>query len=530
MDATAGTTGYGMTLDEVLACLCAARGAGFARLVDEDGCPPKDPARARELGRRVLCDVTFDSRAVGTGALFVCKGAHFQPAYLEGAVAAGAAAYLAQQPYPGCGVPGVVVRDVRPAMAHVACAFFGNPSRSLPVVGITGTKGKTTVAFYVDAILRARRPPRPSGLLTGVVVDDGRTRRHARNTTPEAVELQRHLAAARDAGCDAVVMEASSQGFKYDRTLGVRFAVGAFTNIGEDHVSPVEHPTFEDYFASKLRIFSQSEVGVVNLECDHAARVLDAAHAGCARVVTYALHDERADVRLVASERAGEGRWRLRVATPAGELALDFAALGTFNVANALAAIAITQALGVDKAAIRAGLADVHVPGRMERYDAPDGSVVGIVDYAHNEMSMEALLRAVREEFPGREVTVVFGSCGTRGTDRRSGLGRAAGALADRVILTEDDPGPVDVREICAQIGAAVSAAGGTYEIVCDRPSAVARAFAGATRPAAIVLAGKGAEYDILRADGVERCEPDAVLLCAQLGIDFPGYEAALSS
>ena len=520
---------YRMTLAEVLDCLEQAEGEDFAHLVDETGGPVFGGPYAQALLRTQIADVTYDSRAVRSGALFICKGASFRESYLAAAAADGAAAYLAQQAYPGVGIPGIVVRDVRRAMAHVACAFFADPSRDMRVVGITGTKGKTTVAFYVDAILRARTPRRRTGLLTGVVVDDGRTRSHARNTTPESVELQRHLACARDAGCDITVMEASSQGFKYDRTLGTRFAVGAFTNIGEDHVSPVEHPTFEDYFSSKLRIFAQSDVAVVNLESDHAGRILQAARTACSCVVTYALHDAAADVRLTGLERRAEGVWHLGVETPQGPLELDFRALGQFNVSNALAAIAIACALGVEQTAIVAGLADVHVPGRMERYDAPDGSIVGIVDYAHNEMSMRALLSSAREEFPGRQITVLFGSCGTRGTDRRPGLGRAAGSLADRVILTEDDPGPVDVRQICEEIGAAVSEVGGTYEIEPDRPSAVRRALEGATRPAVVLLAGKGAEGDILRAGGVERCDPDAKLLCDGLGIDFPGYEAALA-
>ena len=520
-----------MTLADVLACLRAAEGEGFASLVDAAGrrLTPADPDAGALLATAVS-DVTFDSRGVTPGALFICKGATFREIYLLSAVEHGAASYLAQEVHKGAGVAGVVVADIRRAMAHVACAFFGNPSKSLSVVGITGTKGKTTVAFYVDAIMRAWHPGRRSGLLTGVVIDDGITRSHARNTTPEAVELQRHLATARDAGCAVVVMEASSQGFKYDRTLGTHFAVGAFTNIGEDHVSPVEHPTFEDYFASKLRIFGQSDVAVVNAEADHADRILQAARAACSRVLTYALRDDSADVYLTSLNHVSEGVWRLNVATPSGALDFEFRALGQFNVSNALAAVAIACALGVEGAAIESGLADVRVPGRMERYDAPDGSIVGIVDYAHNEMSMRALLTSAREEFPGREVTVVFGSCGTRGTDRRPGLGRAAGSLADRVILTEDDPGPVDVRAICEEIGAAVVQAGSTYEVEPDRPSAVRKALEGAHRPAVVLLAGKGAEGDILRAGGVERCDPDAKLLCEGLGIPFRGYEAALGA
>ena len=486
-----------------------------------DGAPCDARVFAEQAGLPLL-DLTYDSRAVTPGALFVCKGAAFREEYLASAVARGAAAYLAQVPH-ACGVPGLVVRDVRRAMALLACAFFGNPSHMLPIVGVTGTKGKTTTTFYLDAVLRARHAA-PSALVGGVVVDDGHTRHPSHNTTPEAIELQRILAAARDNGCDAVAMEVSSQALKYDRTLGTRFAAGVFTNIGEDHISPIEHPTFEDYFASKLRIFDQSDCAVVNLETDHAPEVLTAARR-CSRLVRYSCGAaSEAEVRLLARERVGEGCWRLRVATPRGEIAFPFHALGAFNVSNALAAVAAAEALGVDLGAVSRGLEHVRVPGRMECYDSPDGSVVGIVDYAHNGMSMEALLACAREEFPDREVTVVFGATGERGTHRRAGLGAAAGRLADRVILTEDDPGSVPVTDICAEVGAAVRAQGGSYEVVEDRACAVHEAVAKARRPAVVLLAGKGCETAIQRAEGVVPCKPDAQLFCEEVGIAFPGY------
>lgn len=473
------------------------------------------------LGEAPFADLTFDSRAVVPGALFVCKGAAFREEYLLDAVRRGARAYVGEAAH-ACGVPGVVVGDVRRAMAVLAVSFFGNPSSVLKVAGVTGTKGKTTVTFYLDSIMRARRGA-PSALIGGVAVDDGRARVPSHCTTPEAVELQRLLARARDNGCDVASMEVSSQALKYDRTYGTRFAVGAFTNIGEDHISPIEHPTFEDYFSSKLKIFAQSDAAVVNLDADRLPRVLDAARAA-GRVVGYSCRDAAgADVRLLSCERKPGGPARVSCSTPVGPVEFGFGALGRFNVSNALAAISCALLLGADREAVEEGLADARVPGRMERYDSPDGSVVGIVDYAHNGMSMEALLACVRETFPGREVTVVFGATGERGTHRRAGLGHAAGRLADRVILTEDDPGRVPVSEICAEVGRAVLEAGGAYEEVDDRAEAVRRAVGGARRPAVVVLAGKGTETSIVRAEGPVPCKPDAQLLCEELGVPFAG-------
>lgn len=479
------------------------------------------PVEAQGKDCLTFSELTFDSRAVIPGTLFVCKGAAFREEFLRDAASRGAAAYVAERPY-DVDLPALIVDDVRRAMAVLANRFFGSPSMGLPVVGLTGTKGKTTTAFYLNSIFKARRVG-PTGLLTGLVVDDGAMCEPSHNTTPEAIELQRILSRAASNGCDLAVMEVSSQGLKYDRTYGTRFKVAAFTNLGEDHISPIEHPTFEDYFASKLRIFSQCETAVVNLDADRAPEILAAA-LRAPRLLTYAMSDERADVRLSSCVHEGEGRWHLSVVTPRGEIQMGFSALGRFNVANALAAIAVAEALGIDHAAIVDGLAHVAVPGRMERYDAPDGSVVGIVDYAHNAMSMEALLGCVREEFPGREVTVVFGATGERATHRRAGLGRAAALGADRIILTEDDPGAVPVHLICEEIGAAIKAAGGSCEVVENRSEAVRRALDGAQRPAVVVLAGKGAEEEIRRAEGTVPCKSDAQLLCEGIGASFPGY------
>ena len=476
--------------------------------------------RCRGAASAGIADLTFDSRSAREGSLFFCKGAAFREEFLVSAVAGGALAYVAERPFPQSGVPGIVVSDVRRAMAVAACAFFGDPSKKLDVFAVTGTKGKTTVSFYLDALLRKAHGG-PNALITGVLVDDGLSRRRSGNTTPEALELQRALAHAVAAGCTTAVMEASSQGLTYGRTLGAEFAVGLFTNIGEDHVSPIEHPTFADYFSSKLKVFDQSRRAVVNLDMDGRDDVLRAA-SRCERVLTYSMDgDSEADVRLVRGVRGEPGRWALNVEAPGGALSLPFDALGSFNVSNALAALCAAAAADVDLEAAAGALGHVRVPGRMERYDAPDGSVIGIVDYAHNEMSMVALLRCVREEFPGREVTVVFGSTGDRGIDRRAGLGRAAGLLADRVVLTEDDPGPVPVADICREIGEAVSAAGSDYRVVEDRGEAVHEAVAGAQAPSVVVLAGKGVETSIVRAHGSEPCPSDAERFCREVGLPF---------
>ena len=462
--------------------------------------------------------VSCDSKVVVPGALFLCKGAAFREEYLLEALRKGAAAYVSERPYPRASAPCIQVTDVRAAMALLADFAWGHPSGQLAVTGITGTKGKTTTAYFLQGILdhwRWARGLHKTALLSTIVTDDGVECRPAKLTTPEPLDLQRHLFHAAGAGCGYVTMEVSSQALKYHRVDGVDLACAVFLNIGEDHISPVEHPDFEDYFSSKLRIFAQAGAAVVNLDCDHAQRVLAAAET-CPRRVTFSLRDAGADVFARDLRREG-GATRFTVRTPRYTRELSLPMPGEFNVENALAAVAAAEVLGVPEESVAAGLAAAAVPGRMETYHSADDQVAVVVDYAHNGMSLEALLSSVRRAFPGREMTVVFGCTGGKGLDRREGMAAAAGRWADRVVLTEDDPGPEEVADICADIVRYLAPFGKPWEIVPDREEAVEGAILSDRPPAVVVLAGKGAELQQKRKHGPEPCVPDALLAQAAL-------------
>lgn len=466
-------------------------------------------------GTPVRC-ATDDSRQVGEAALFVCKGAAFKRDYLLQAIERGAIAYVSASDY-DVDVPALIVSDIRRALAIIADLSWDHPSRDLAICALTGTKGKTTTAYYLKAILDAAGKAAggaPAGLLSSIAYFDGIESGTSKLTTPEAFELERRLADARAAGLFYLVMEASSQALKFDRTYGLDFAVGAFLNIGEDHISPIEHPTFEDYFASKLKIFQQSRTAVVNLDMDHAEEVLAAAQvvsSGC--VITFSLRDAAADVFCsgIRHEHAGVVA---TVRTPRFTRSIAIPTPVRYNVANALAAIACAEALGIDADAIGAGLATVRVPGRMELYPSRDGRIVGVVDYAHNGMSLEALLTDLRESYPDREFCVVFGATGGKGLDRRETMGAVAGRLADRIVITEDDPGPEDPADIAATIARFVEAEGNrNWRIELDRPKAILTAVRETTRDAVVIVTGKGHETRMLRNDGAHECEADGVLL-----------------
>lgn len=449
-----------------------------------------------------VCGADSDSRFVRPQHLFVCKGAAFKPAYLTSALEKGAVAYLcgvdrAQElSSVAPGVPALVATEVRPAMALVALEAWGHPDRELEVVGITGTKGKSTTSYILRAILDTGEQNRPqTGIIGSIETFDGVERAESVNTTPEACDLWRHVSNTAESGLPYLVMEVSSQALKYQRVDGLHLDVAAFLNIGRDHISPLEHPTWEDYFASKLRIFEHAQQAVVNLETDHLQEVLDAA-ARCDRTMTFSSvgskrNGHTADVWCDHIE-SGFGRNSFVVHTPSWTAKAELSMPGLFNVDNALAAIAICELLGVGKEHVLAGLAHVSVPGRMELIPSKNGQVVGIVDFAHNAMSFSKFGPSVREEFPGWQVISVFGATGDKAVERRYELPVEAAKWSDQLIFTKDDPGHERVDDICAAM-ASVTPAGTPYEIVPDRAQAVQRAidlaFASGKKTVVCVLA-----------------------------------------
>ena len=254
--------------------------------------------------------VSCDSRNVAPGTLFVCKGAHFKGEFLEMARSRGAVAYASEKPYPECPLPCLLLSDLRRAMALLADLYYGHPSGRLKVIGFTGTKGKSSATYYLKSVLdayQARQGRGETGVISSIDTYDGAERFESHLTTPEPLDLQRHLAHAADAGLEYLTMEVSSQAVKYHRSLCTEFAAACFLNIGYDHISPIEHPDFEDYFASKLKIFSQAQVNCVNLDCDHRDEVLAAAEKAGKPVITFSQKNPQADV-YASSVRKEDGQ------------------------------------------------------------------------------------------------------------------------------------------------------------------------------------------------------------------------------
>ncbi|MCC7261224.1 MAG: UDP-N-acetylmuramoyl-L-alanyl-D-glutamate--2,6-diaminopimelate ligase [Candidatus Latescibacteria bacterium] len=439
---------------------------------------------------RIVCD----SRHAGPGALFVAiRGGEEQDRHLfiPDALHRGAKAVVVEEPQPSGAFTQIRVASCRRAQAQLAGVLYGHADRELKKVGITGTKGKTTTAFLVQQMLAAAGQPCGYVGTLGCIVGEGLDK-SLRNTTPEAADLHRLFRAMREAGKTAVAMEVSSHALALDRVAGVRFEVGVFTNLSRDHLN--FHQTSENYFAAKARLFSQSDKAVINLD-DPAGRRMAAAVA--VPVVGYG-RSEDAQVRLLEHRPTPEGMV-LRLATPLGEQVLASRLTGGFNCYNILAAFACGLALELDSGAIGRGIAALsQVPGRFERiYLGQDFEV--IVDYAHTPASLETVLQTARE-LTRHRLTCVFGCGGDRDRGKRPLMGEIAGRLADRVVVTSDNPRSESPEAIIAEIAGGLKDSG-KAELVADRRLAIERALAGSLPGDVVVIAGKGHEAEQIFVD-----------------------------
>ena len=438
--------------------------------------------------------ISYNSQDIRPDTMFVCKGAHFREEYLEAAVGNGVCCYVSEKKYPA-NSDYIIVNDIRRAMGIIVNIYYGNVWERFNLIGITGTKGKSTTAYFVkyvlDEYLNASDRHR-SGIISSIDTYDGVESFESHLTTPEPFDLHRHFKNAADSGIDYVTMEVSSQALKYDRVYGVKFSVGCYLNIGEDHISDIEHPDFDDYFNSKMKIFAQTKTACVSLDTMRRDEVLKAASA-CERVITFSTEDKSADIYAYDIKKAGNDT-SFMVHTPDFDEEFTLTIPGLFNVQNALAAISICYALDIPKHYMHVGLMKARSSGRMEIYQNSDNNVIVIVDYAHNKLSFENLYKSVLQEFPGRKIYTVFGCPGYKAYQRRHDLGVLSGQYSDKVFITEEDPGEEPLMNICSEIAEHVRSAGGSFEIIEDRGEAIRRAIFEGSGRKIVLVTGKGNE------------------------------------
>ena len=454
-----------------------------------------------------------DSRKVEAGSVFVCiSGAVSDGHRFAADVAAkGAAAVVVEKDVEvPSDVTVIKVADTRYALALMSAAYFGYPADKLKIIGITGTKGKTTTTYMIRSILEG--VGHKVGLIGTIEAIIGDETIPAANTTPESYTIHEYFARMVEAGCDSVVMEVSSQGLMLHRTAGIPFEIGIFTNLGKDHIGPNEHKDFEDYKRCKAMLFKQCRLGIANVDDKYFPDLFK--DATC-RVETFGFSkdaDLRAeDVGLVS--RPGY----LGVAYHVAGL-MDFDVEidipGTFSVYNSLTAIAVCRHFGVPVEKIKEALKKAKVKGRIEMIKVSDEFTL-MIDYAHNAMSLESLLTTLKEYHPKRLVCL-FGCGGNRSKDRRYEMGEVSGRLADLTIITSDNPRFEEPQAIIDDIKTGIGKTDGKYVEICDRKEAIKYAIQHGQPGDVIVLAGKGHE-DYQEIKGVKYPMHERVLIAEVL-------------
>ena len=455
-----------------------------------------------------ITGVTIDSREVKDGFLFICfEGTKFDGhTYIKDAIANGAKAIIVQKDVENLpGVEFIKTTSGRENIARIACNFYGNPSKEFKLIGITGTKGKTTTTYMIKSILEAHGLK--VGLIGTIEIIVGNNKLSvSHNTTPDAVELQKYFRMMADEGVDAVVMEVSSHALALDRVLYSDFDIGVFTNLSQDHLD--YHKTFEEYFTAKKKLFNLTKLAIVNIDSDYGKRVIT--ETPCPKK-TYAI-DSSADITatninihprnvIFDVEVGSEKHSGMVVKIP-----------GKFSVYNALSAISVTKELGCSFDEMQKGFDKLNVPGRSEIVDINRDFTV-MVDYAHSPESLKSILETTKEYAKGRVISV-FGCGGDRDRTKRPIIGKISGEIADFTIITSDNPRTEEPLSIIHEIEEGIKETGKGYITIEDRASAIFYALKIAKKDDVIVIAGKGHEpYQILKNETIHFDDREQVVI-----------------
>lgn len=438
-----------------------------------------------------ITDLVYDSRKITKGCLFVCiKGTVVDGhTFVKEAAEKGAAAVLVQDEVEAPKDLTVIrTKDTRYGLALVSAAWFHHPAEELKVIGVTGTKGKTTTTYMVKSILE--NAGYKVGLIGTIEAIIGDEVIPASNTTPESYVIQKYFRKMVEAGCQCVVMEVSSQGLMMHRTAGFTFEIGIFTNIEPDHIGPNEHASFEEYMACKGMLFKQCKTGIVNIDDEHCEKVIE---DHTCTIETFGF-SENADLRAVNTQLVSKPGY-LGVSYQAKGLVnmdVEIDVPGKFSVYNSLTAIAICRHFNVTEEDMKKALKVAKVKGRIEMIKVSDDFTL-MIDYAHNAMSLESLLTSLREYQPKRLVCL-FGCGGNRSKLRRYEMGEVSGKLADLTIITSDNPRFEEPQAIIDDIKIGMAKTDGKYVEIIDRKEAIKYAIEHGQPGDVIVLAGKGHE------------------------------------
>ncbi len=439
-----------------------------------------------------LTTLSYDSRTVDENTLFFCKGLNFKEEYLRKAIENNLDVYMSENPFDISNKLGIIVTDIRKAMAIVSMHFYNMPQNDLTLIGFTGTKGKTTAAYFTKFILDDYTKSKTAMFSTMNTTLDGINYFKSNLTTPESLDLYRMMRQAVDNKMTHLIMEVSSQAYKLQRVYGLTFDVGIFLNISPDHISPIEHPTFDDYYYCKRQLIENSKQMVLNADTKDYSLLKEMTEAKTIPYYSYSHLNSEADYYW---EKQQDDLFKFNVLSKEDKLNLaaeySIRLMGDFNKDNALASLITTRLAGANQKSGRTGLSNALVPGRMEHLKHPNGSNI-LVDYAHNYLSLKNLLAFAKETHPDGKIITVIGSTGEKAISRRADFGKVLSELTDVAILTADDPASEDPKKIAAEISLAITNPKVKTYIVVDREEAIQQAIDLADEKDSVILAGKG--------------------------------------
>lgn len=451
--------------------------------------------------------VSYDSRKLSGKSLFICKGANFKQEYLEQSMSNGAIAYIAEKPI-GKFQNYILVKNIRSAIKILAPLYFDYPANDIQTIGITGTKGKSIVAYIVRNILDKyldSHNKKSCAFISSIETYDGKELTESSLTTPEAIELHQHFYNAKNNDIEFMVMEVSSQALKYERIFEIPLKVACWTNFGKDHISDVEHSSLQDYFESKLKIFDNANVACINSHSDRFDEIFAYAKDK-SDVITYGNSEN--DTIICSDVKTEDEFSNFHVKSDKFSEDIKLPIPGMFNIENALAAIAISYSLDVPVEFIKEGIESSSAPGRMKIVVSKKSNIRVIVDYAHNEMSYEALFKSIELQYSGSKVITIFGCPGNKAQNRRKDLPEIASKYSNYIIICEEDSGKEPFDSIANDIVSNIQIE--NYEVIEDRDEALRHAiFDLADDKTVIVFAGKGEETYLKRGDVYQPCEND---------------------